>query len=92
MKKTLGYIPIEKGDDPTKETVVTIEGQTFKLAEVWIPGVNEAMTDLHRTTHFRPMASGQRCGNCAATKDRHKGPQLQCPAKDEKTLPGIKYD
>lgn len=83
---------MEVGDDHKKEVLANIEGNLFKLAEVWIPGVNEAVTDLHRSTHFRPMASGQRCGNCAATKDRHKGPNLICPAKDEKTLPGIKYD
>jgi hypothetical protein len=47
---------------------------------------------LHRATHFRAMASGQRCHNCAMTKDRHKGPNLMCPAKDEKPLPGMKYD
>lgn len=42
MRKLLGYIPLDAGEDfqaVAKETDVTkIEDQWFKLVEVWIPG------------------------------------------------------
>lgn len=93
MKKVKGYIPAEPSQDFIKHPDhVKIGDKWYVEAEVWIPGVNDEMTDLHRSTHFRAMASGQRCANCSMTKDRHKGPNLMCPAKDEKQMPGRKYD
>jgi hypothetical protein len=54
MRKTLGYIPVEQDEviaDVKKETDVKhIDGQWFKLAEVFLPGVpkndNERINNL----------------------------------------------
>jgi hypothetical protein len=82
MKKLLGYIPLEVGDDPKKEIVATIEGNLFKLVDVWIPGVPEQSTDLWKKTHFSVQpGKGDRCENCGRTMANHVGPSNQCPPK-----------
>lgn len=90
MRKLKGYIPVE-GEVPTilPPDWRKIDGIWFKETDVWVPGVN----DLASKMKFVPSNMRiEYCSNCGARKDLHKGPNLWCPAKDEKQLPGIKHD
>lgn len=95
MKKLLGYIPVEPGTANTGDAIV-IRGKKYIEAEVWVPGLMVG-TDLYDKTHFKPKEgeekyNGNACANCGKRRLEHKGPDSMCPAKDEKTIPGIKYD
>lgn len=82
MRKLLGYIPLDPGEDHiaiAKETdVVKIEQQWFKLAEVWIPGV--ALVPTHcgnvevktKPDEFTANPENTRvCINCGKTRAEH---------------------
>jgi hypothetical protein len=52
---------------------------------------------LYESHVFKPKERDKlinygRCDNCGALAMEHKGPNRYCPAKDEKQLPGMKYD
>lgn len=78
MRKLLGYIPLDPGEDHvtiSKETdVVKIEEQWFKLTEVWIPGVkNEKL-------YFSPKDDKDEfCKNCGRIESRHSPITKICP-------------
>lgn len=49
---------------------------------------------LAEKMRYKPLQPGVngRCANCGMYRHTHKGPNMTCPAKDEKQLPGMKYD
>lgn len=77
MKKILGYIPLEPGDTLQTKSLVWIEEQPFKLAEVWVPGV--AVCQPEKTMNFQGRVV-ERCKNCGKYYVDHIGPSKFCPA------------
>lgn len=79
MRKLLGYIPLDPGEDQfaiAKETdVIKIEDQWFKLTEVWIPGVAIIQTkcgELPKPDEFTANPENTRvCIHCGKTRAEH---------------------
>lgn len=71
MKKILGYIPLEEGEEVeqvSRETfVMKIENQWFKVAEVWVPGV---AVQPKKQREYQPGRHGL-CVLCGKPKEEH---------------------
>jgi len=80
MRKKLGYIPIDPDEDlealKSETEIIKLDGQWFKLADVWVPGVanvqsNENINGGNNKKVYQPSSDGKVCDNCGKRRDEH---------------------